>query len=157
MLTGKQRSYLKGMAHTRKPLAQIGKEGLSEAFLKQMDALFEQHELVKVNVLDNSGEAADEVAHQIMEALDAEFVQSIGNKFTLYRQSRENPMIQIPGADNKRVLINLQKKAQGKPKEERLSKRGGKISKPGKSKRKKSSDADETASSKPAPRKSYKK
>lgn len=130
MLTGKQRSYLKGLAHTKRPLTQIGKEGISESFLKQMDALFEQHELVKINILENSAQSTEEAAAEIIQALDAEFVQAIGSKLVLYRQSRENPMIQIPGADNKRVLINLQKKSKVSTKTERLSKKGGKISKP---------------------------
>lgn len=135
MLTGKQRSYLKGLTHTRKPLAQVGKDGLSEAFIGEIDALLERHELVKVNVLDNSDQDASEAAIALAEMLKAEFVQAIGNKFTLYRQSRENPMLTIPGADNKRVRMNMQRKAAAGVKEERKNKRGGKISKPGKRKK----------------------
>ncbi len=135
MLTGKQRSYLKGLAHNERPMLQIGKEGISEGVIAQLDALLERHELVKVHVLDNSLEDAKEAANALAEPLKAEFVQAIGSKFTLYRQSRENPMIIIPGGDNTRVYKNLKKKEVSGKKEERLSKRGGKISKPGKGKR----------------------
>lgn len=134
MLTGKQRSYLKGIANTLKPLAQIGKEGITDAFIEQMDHLFDHHEIVKVNVLDNSMNEANAAAHEIMERTNAEFVQAIGNKFTLYRQSRTNPLLEIPGADNTRVKNNLlrikQEENLKKAKVEKLSKRGGKISKP---------------------------
>jgi RNA-binding protein len=130
MLTGKQRSYLKGLAHSLKPMAQLGKDGLSEAFVNQLSELLDLHELVKVNVLDNSSEDAQEVALEVVKLLDAEFVQCIGHKFIIYRQSRTNPMLEIPGADNKRVYINRQKKAVPVKKEEKLSKKGGKISKP---------------------------
>ncbi|MDW7663107.1 MAG: ribosome assembly RNA-binding protein YhbY [Bacillota bacterium] len=92
MLTGKQRSYLKGLAHSLKPLAQLGKEGLSEGFINQLSELLDLHELVKVNVLDNSSEDAQEVALEAVKLLDAEFVQCIGHKFIIYRQSRTNPM-----------------------------------------------------------------
>lgn len=130
MLTGKQRSYLKSLAHTKKPLTQVGKEGITPAFIEQMNVLLEQHELVKINVLENSGEAAQDVATELCEVLKAEYVQVIGNKFTLYRESRENPMIMIPGADNTRAIRNIQAKNQGTGKDERTNKAGGKISKP---------------------------
>ncbi|GAU77432.1 ribosome assembly RNA-binding protein YhbY [Fusibacter sp. 3D3] len=135
MLTGKQRSYLKSLANKLKPMAQLGKEGISESFLSQMNALLEHHEIVKVNVLDNSLEDATAAAHDVGKALDAEFVQAIGNKFTIYRQSRENPILEIPGADNTRVKTNLMKKNQKPSDKVRLSKKGGRISKPLKGKK----------------------
>lgn len=130
MLTGKQRSYLKSLAHNKKPMTQLGKEGLTEAFIDQISLLLDQHELIKIHVLDNSLQSAEAVAIEVCEVLNAEYVQVIGSKFTIYRQSRTNPMIEIPGADNIRVLINKQKKAAIKKPAAPLSKRGGKISKP---------------------------
>ena len=130
MLTGKQRSYLKALAHNLKPMTQLGKDGLSDSFLDQLSIFLDQHELVKVNVLDNSSESAAHAANEVCEALNAEFVQAIGNKFTIYRQSRINPMLEIPGADNTRVKINKQRKAAAAVKVEVLTKKGGKKSKP---------------------------
>lgn len=136
MLTGKQRSYLKGLAHSLKPITQLGKEGISDSFLDQINILLDRHELIKINVLDNSTESAEHAARQICEALDAEFVQAIGNKLSIYRQSRIDPTLEIPGADNTRVKINLQRKNQDKhTKVESLTKKGGKKSKPLKGKR----------------------
>lgn len=34
MLTGKERSYLKSLAHNMDPLIQLGKDGINEGFLK---------------------------------------------------------------------------------------------------------------------------
>lgn len=130
MLTGKQRSYLKSLAHNKKPMTQLGKDGLTDAFVDQISLLLDQHELIKIHVLDNSMQSAEAVAIEVCEILNAEYVQVIGNKFTIYRQSRTNPMIEIPGADNTRVIINKQKKAAIKKPAVTLSKRGGKISKP---------------------------
>ena len=135
MLTGKQRSYLKSLAHTMKPVAQLGKEGISQPFLDQLSILLDQHEIVKINVLENSSESAVDAANEICTALNAEFVQAIGNKCTIYRQSRIDPMIEIPGADNSRVKINMQKKAVASKKVEPLTKKGGKKSRPLKGKR----------------------
>lgn len=158
MLTGKQRSYLKSMAHNLKPVTQLGKEGITDAFLDQISILLDRHELIKINVLDSSMESAEHAANQICEALNAEFVQSIGNKFTIYRQSRLDPMIEIPGADNTRVKINKQRKAAGIKKAEAPTKKGGKKSKPLQGKRSavKAKKAEQEAEAKAAAQKTFK-
>ncbi len=96
MLTGKQRSYLKGLAHTMEPIFQVGKNGITENFIKQVDEALDARELIKIKVLNNSLLDAKEVALELAESTKAEFVQSIGNKFTLYRESKENKKIQLP-------------------------------------------------------------
>lgn len=96
MITAKQRSYLKGIANKKKPLAQLGKDGISEAFLIQMDALLESHELVKVNVLDASLMGSKEAGNKVAKRTKAEFVQAIGNKFVIYRRATEDPKIELP-------------------------------------------------------------
>ena len=96
MLTGKQRSFLKSMANTIDPIFQLGKNGLTESFIKQVDVVLESRELIKINVLNNSGLEAKEIAIQLSEELGAEFVQSMGNKFVIYRESKEEKKIQLP-------------------------------------------------------------
>lgn len=96
MIKAKQRSYLKGLANKKKPLAQLGKDGISEGFLTQMDALLESHELVKVNVLDASLMSAKDAGNKVAKRTRAEFVQAIGNKFVIYRRSVEDPKIELP-------------------------------------------------------------
>nr|WP_312579084.1 ribosome assembly RNA-binding protein YhbY [Sedimentibacter sp.] len=95
MLTGKQRSYLKGLANGLDPIMQIGKSGITETVLKQIDDALEARELIKINVLNNSLLEAKETAAEISEAVRAEYVQSIGNKFVIYRESKEK-LINIP-------------------------------------------------------------
>ncbi len=96
MLTGKQRSYLKGLAHKMEPIFQVGKNGITENFIKQVDEALDARELIKIKVLNNSLLDAKEVALELAESAKAEFVQSIGNKFILYRESKENKKIQLP-------------------------------------------------------------
>ncbi|HHV38206.1 MAG TPA: ribosome assembly RNA-binding protein YhbY [Tepidimicrobium sp.] len=96
MLTGKQRSYLKSMANTMDPIFQIGKGGITANFIRQIDEALEARELIKVNVLNNSPLEAREAASQLVEEVGAEFVQSIGNKFVIYRESKENKRISLP-------------------------------------------------------------
>lgn len=96
MITGKQRAYLKSLAHNIDPMLQIGKNGLSEGLINQIDELLENHELVKINVLQNAPEEAEEVVDYIIENTNSEFVQLIGSKFTIYRESKENKSIELP-------------------------------------------------------------
>jgi len=98
LLTGKQRSYLKGLANTIKPITQIGKGGITESFISQLDDALEARELVKINILENNVLEAKQAANEAAKLTDSEFVQAIGNKFVLYRKSKENPKIQLPKA-----------------------------------------------------------
>lgn len=95
MLTGKQRSYLKTLANSLEDLMQIGKGGVTENVIKQVDDALEARELIKIKVLNNSMLEAKETANEISEAVRAEYVQSIGNKFVLYRESKEK-QINLP-------------------------------------------------------------
>ncbi len=96
MLTGKQRAFLKGMANAIDPIFQLGKNGVSQSFIKQVEDALEAREIVKIKVLNNSMLDATDVANQIADEIDAEFVQSIGSKFVLYKESKENKKIELP-------------------------------------------------------------
>lgn len=96
MLTGKQRSYLKSLANEIEPTSQIGKNGINENFVKQVDEALEAREIIKVNVLKNSFLDVKAAANELAELTEAEFVQSIGNKFIIYRESEENKKINLP-------------------------------------------------------------
>ena len=48
MLTGKQKSYLKGLAHTMQPIIQVGKNGVNDALIKTVYDALEARELIKV-------------------------------------------------------------------------------------------------------------
>lgn len=92
-MTGKQRASLRKMANTIPALYQIGKDGISENVIKQLDDALEARELIKVHVLESAMLTTREAADECAEALHAECIQTIGGKFVLYRQSRENPQI----------------------------------------------------------------
>ncbi|MEE1038953.1 MAG: ribosome assembly RNA-binding protein YhbY [Eubacterium sp.] len=96
MLTGKQRSYLKKLAHTLEPTVYIGKSGLTENIKNELEIGFEHRELVKVKIQEGCELKAKDVANELAEELGAEFVQAIGRKFTLYRESKDNKTIEIP-------------------------------------------------------------
>ncbi len=96
MLSNKQRKYLRGLANGIKPMIQMGKDGNKDTFIRQLDMMLEDHELVKVNVLETSPMSAHEAANYFVERLKAEYVQDIGRKFVLYREAQEDPEIVLP-------------------------------------------------------------
>lgn len=96
MITGKQRSYLKKLAHDLEPVVYIGKNDLTENVIKEIDTLLEVRELVKVKIQEGSLLEPKETANEISDILGAEYVQAIGRKFILYRRSKENPQIVLP-------------------------------------------------------------
>ena len=96
MINSKQRSYLRSMAHDLDPIAYIGKFGVTDNVIKQIDICLEARELVKVKLQEGCDLKAKDVANDVAETLGAEFVQAIGHKFTLYREYKENKQIVLP-------------------------------------------------------------
>ena len=95
-LTGKQKRYLRSLAHHEKPLFQVGKNGVTESFTDQFEDILEKRELVKVSVLQNCMEDKDSIVESLISATDAELVQVMGNTIVLYRQSKDNKEITLP-------------------------------------------------------------
>lgn len=96
MITSKQRSFLRGLAQTTDPTVYIGKQGLTENILKEIDTGLSCRELVKVKMQESCLLEPKETANQVAEQLNAEFVQAIGRRFTLYRESKDNKQIELP-------------------------------------------------------------
>lgn len=96
MLTGRQKVFLRGMANSIDSLTQIGKGGVTEAFIKQADRLLDDHELVKITVLESCEMTAKEALTAVCEPLGAEPVQAIGRKIIIFRQNEEEPVIKLP-------------------------------------------------------------
>ena len=98
MITSKQRAYLRAMATELTPIMQIGKGGVTENMLKTFSDALEARELIKLHVLENSGEAPKEMLEALAEALEAEPVAAVGRKIVLYRASQKKPTIELPKA-----------------------------------------------------------
>ncbi len=96
MITSKQRSFLKSLAHNIDPAVYIGKAGVTENVVKEIDMCLEARELVKVKLQEGGDLTPKDVANDVAARLGAEFVQAIGRKFTLYRRSKENKQIELP-------------------------------------------------------------
>lgn len=88
MITGKQRANLRKMAHGMQPIFQIGKGGITDVLIEQLDHAIEARELIKVTILETALLDTRETCDEIAKRLGAEPVQSIGSKFVLYRQAK---------------------------------------------------------------------
>ena len=96
MITSKQRAYLRSMANDLPAIMQVGKGGISENLLKTLSDALEAKELIKLHVLENSGEAPKEIVNTLAEMLEAEAVGAVGRKIVLYRASEKHPTIELP-------------------------------------------------------------
>lgn len=96
MLTGKQKRYLRSLAHHLDPIFQVGKGGVNENMVKQIGEALEARELIKVSVLKNSLDDTEEAADVIVKGTNSELVQIIGHTIVLYKESKENKEIELP-------------------------------------------------------------
>lgn len=97
MLTSKQRSYLRSLGNSMDSIFNVGKSGIDDNFLKQVEDALEARELIKLSVLRNSDYDAWDACDDICSSIQAEPVQVIGNKFLIYRRSALKPRIELPG------------------------------------------------------------
>ncbi len=93
MLNSKQRAQLRGLANTLEPIFQVGKGGVNDQLIRQIDETLEKRELIKVTALESCPQSSREAADIIAEAVGGDVVQVIGRKFVLYRESKENKKI----------------------------------------------------------------
>ena len=87
MITSKQRAELRAKANELDTTLMVGKEGVTDALISELDRQLEARELVKGKVLETALMSAREVSDQLCQALGAEGVQCVGNKFVVWRHS----------------------------------------------------------------------
>lgn len=87
MITTKQRSRLKALSNTLKPLVTIGKEELTDNILREIDTALYHRELVKVSSLKSCETPARELCSTVCQRLGCEPVLVVGNRFVVYKRS----------------------------------------------------------------------
>ncbi|MBQ4464985.1 MAG: YhbY family RNA-binding protein [Oscillospiraceae bacterium] len=98
MLTSKQRAYLRGIAQSYETIFQIGKGGINDNLIMQVNDALRKRELIKLRVLDNSGYTSREAADAIAEKVSADVVQVIGSRFVLFKRNPQDPVIDLKAA-----------------------------------------------------------
>ncbi|MEJ5364442.1 MAG: YhbY family RNA-binding protein [Desulfosoma sp.] len=106
-LSGKQRGYLKALAHKLDPVVHIGQEGVTAAVVSEIRKQLLNHELIKVKWLGLSGEDGPKKvqARDLARTVGAHFVQLVGHMVVLYRapdagalEEGRAPKIPLPSA-----------------------------------------------------------
>jgi RNA-binding protein len=103
-LTGKQKSYLRSLAHPLKPVVQIGHQGVTPGVLSALDEALERHELIKVKVAGDAEVDAADIGPKLEKATKSQVAQVIGHTLVIYRRRKENPKIVFPKAKPKRAV-----------------------------------------------------
>jgi RNA-binding protein len=97
-LTNPQKRYLKGLAHDLRPTIMVGAKGVTPSLLAELDAVLEQHELIKVKVSAEDRETRDAWIDSMIETSQAGLVTRIGNTVVLFRRSKNKPFVILPKA-----------------------------------------------------------
>lgn len=96
MLTGKQKRYLRSLAHHLDPIFQVGKGGVNVNLIRHVEEALEARELIKVSILNNCTEDRNVIGEELSRGADADLVQVIGKTIVLYKESKENKEIELP-------------------------------------------------------------
>jgi RNA-binding protein len=85
VLTNAEVRGLKARAQRLEATFKVGKAGLSEGFVRSIDAAFGDHELIKVKFAQFK-EDKKELAPQLAERTGSHLVMRVGNVAVLYRR-----------------------------------------------------------------------
>ena len=88
MLSSKQRKFLRGLAHHVKPVAQVGRHGLSEALVREVSQALDAHELIKVKFVEHK-EERKKYSADLAEQTESDLVGILGNNAILFRFGSE--------------------------------------------------------------------
>jgi RNA-binding protein len=97
-LTAKQKQYLRALAHSLKPLVQIGSKGIPDSVVTQIGEQLVAHELIKVRFNSESSVEPADVTAELVTRTRSQLVQRSGRVLVLYRRHPEKPKIELPKA-----------------------------------------------------------
>ena len=85
MMTPQERAKLRSLANNLKDLVFIGKEGLTENVIAQINDNLYAHELIKIKAQRNIPEPITKIARDICDNCKCELVGVIGNKILVFK------------------------------------------------------------------------
>jgi RNA-binding protein len=95
-LTGAAARKLRALAHPLKPVVHVGKHGVTDELVKQVEAALLAHELIKVKVLSESPASRHDAGVEIAGRTRAELAQVLGGMLILYKPHPKKPKIPVP-------------------------------------------------------------
>ena len=94
-MNSKDRAYLRSLANTVEPILQVGKSGITDNLIKQVNDALEARELIKITVLETAPEDAKETAIKLSNNSNSVVVKEKKKKITLYRKRKKDSKISI--------------------------------------------------------------
>lgn len=94
-LSNKQKQYLKGLAHSLKPVVQLGANGLTEGVLAEIEVALNHHELIKVKVPSDDREEKALIMDAIIRETRAAKLQVIGHVMIMFRPT-DDRKVNVP-------------------------------------------------------------
>ncbi len=88
-LTGKQKRYLRARANRLRAIFEVGKNGLSNVWLTEIERAIESRELIKISILQNATVTTEDVKTFIEKNSDINVVQQLGRTLVLFKQATE--------------------------------------------------------------------
>jgi len=87
-LTARMKRRIKRRLSDEKPIIQIGKNGVSQKLLKEIEKQLDKKEMVKIKILQSAldEEGAKEIASKIAEETVSSLVEVRGHTFMLYKR-----------------------------------------------------------------------
>lgn len=95
-MNSKQRAFLRSLANKLEAIFQVGKNGINDNLIKQVDDALEAREIIKLSVLETAPDDNYFIANELADKTNSLLVQVVGNKITLYRPRKKNSKIVLP-------------------------------------------------------------
>jgi RNA-binding protein len=81
---------LKAEAHHLKTTVIVGSKGITKELLAEITNTINFHELIKIQIQSDTKQDRLEIAKQICQATESEFVQLIGKQAVIFKQKDED-------------------------------------------------------------------
>jgi|HubBroStandDraft_6_1064221.scaffolds.fasta_scaffold494990_2 RNA-binding protein len=90
LLSRERVGSLKKLAHHLRPVVQIGKNGVSEALLLEIEGALLAHELIKLQILPNQKKCGAAYLPEVLHKTKSHYINAIGNVAIIFRQREVN-------------------------------------------------------------------
>lgn len=105
------RRQLIANAHHLNPVVIIGKEGLAENVIKELDRCLLKHELIKIKILEGDREQRTILLEQICLSLNAVPIKQIGKILIIYRINPDKKNTLVTALNTPKPSSNLKPKS----------------------------------------------
>jgi RNA-binding protein len=97
-LSEKQLRFLRGRAHSLKPIIQVGHKAINAGVIAETRRALSDHELIKLRIQAADRNSRDTLLTELVTATDSVLVTRIGHVAVLFKPNKTLSRIPLPGA-----------------------------------------------------------